>query len=185
MRLAQRAFDYSLELTGEIRMKKTLSILMLGALPAIAWAAGDHAGGHGMQGHDMSGMQDDAHASLAGKPGDPARVSRTVKVTMDDSMRYSPNKIDVKAGETIRFFVRNTGKIQHEMVIASMDELREHAELMRKMPGMEHAEPNMITLKSGQSGGIVWQFDKPGTVDFACLMPGHMEAGMVGKMMVK
>ncbi|MEQ1591391.1 MAG: cupredoxin family protein [Thiobacillaceae bacterium] len=173
-------------------MKKTLSILMLGALPAIVWATGNHADGHGMQGqqmrmqgHDMSGMQDDAHASLAGKPGDPAKVSRTVKVTMDDSMRYSPNKIDVKAGETIRFFVRNTGKIQHEMVIASMDELKEHAELMRKMPGMEHAEPNMITLKSGQHGDIVWQFDKPGTVDFACLMPGHMEAGMVGKVMVE
>ncbi|MFH1516578.1 MAG: cupredoxin family protein [Pseudomonadota bacterium] len=173
-------------------MKKTLSILMLGALPAMAWATGDHAGGHGMQGqqmrmqgHDMAGMQDDAHASLAGRPGDPDKVSRTVEVTMDDAMRYSPNRIDVKAGETIRFLVRNTGKIQHEMVIASMDELREHAELMRKMPGMEHAEPNMITLKSGQSGDIVWQFDKPGTVDFACLMPGHMEAGMVGKVVVK
>lgn len=166
-------------------MKKTLSILMLGALPAIVWATGDHAGGHGMQGHDMAGMQNDAHASLAGRPGDPAKVSRTVKVTMDDSMRYSPNKIDVKAGETVRFLVRNTGKIQHEMVIGSMDELKEHAEMMRQMPGMQHAEPNMITLKPGQRGGIVWQFDKSGKVDFACLVPGHMEAGMVGKVMVE
>jgi uncharacterized cupredoxin-like copper-binding protein len=57
--------------------------------------------------------------------------------------------------------------------------------MMRKMPGMEHAEPNMITLNASQRGGIVWQFDKPGTVDFACLMPGHMEAGMVGKVMVE
>lgn len=173
-------------------MKKTLSILMLGALPAIAWATGDHAGGHGMQGqqmmmqgHDMSGMHEEASASMAGKSGDPAKVSRTVEVTMDDSMRYTPGTISVKAGETIRFLVRNTGKIQHEMVIGTLDELKEHAELMRKMPGMEHAEPNMITLKSGQRGDIVWQFDKPGTVDFACLMPGHMEAGMVGKVMVE
>ena len=66
-----------------------------------------------------------------------------------------------------------------------MDELKEHAELMRKMPGMEHDEPNMATLKPGQRGDIVWQFDKPGTVDFACLSPGHMEAGMVGKVKVK
>ncbi|HQT30991.1 MAG TPA: cupredoxin family protein [Thiobacillus sp.] len=165
-------------------MKKMLSILMLGALPAIALAAGDHAGGHGMQGHDMSDMNKDAHASMAGKAGDPSRVSRTIEVTMDDSMRYTPDKIDVKAGETIQFFVRNTGKIQHEMVIGSMDELREHAEMMRNMPGMQHAESNMITLKLGQRGDIVWQFDKAGAVDFACLLPSHMKAGMVGRTVV-
>jgi uncharacterized cupredoxin-like copper-binding protein len=104
---------------------------------------------------------------------------------MDDSMRYTPDKISVKAGETIRFLVRNSGKIQHEMVIGSMDELKEHAEMMRKMPGMEHDEPNMVTLKRGQRGDIVWQFDKQGSVDFACLIPGHIEAGMVGKVLVK
>ncbi len=172
-------------------MKKALSILILGALPAVAMAAGDHGGGHGMdghqmmQGHDMSGMQKAASASMAGKPGDPSKVSRTIEITMDDSMRFTPGKLDVKAGETIRFFVKNTGKITHEMVIGSMNELKEHAEMMRQMPGMQHAEPNMITLKSGQRGGIVWQFDRPGTVDFACLVPGHMEAGMVGKVMVE
>jgi uncharacterized cupredoxin-like copper-binding protein len=166
-------------------MKKTFSILILGALPAIVMAAGDHAGGHGHQSHDMSGMHKAAPASMVGEPGDPSKVSRTIEIAMDDSMRYTPGKIDVKAGETIRFFVKNAGKIQHEMVIGSMDELKEHAEMMRKMPGMEHAEPNMITLKSGQRGGIVWKFDKPGAVDFACLMPGHMEAGMVGKVKVE
>jgi len=172
-------------------MKKALSILILGALPAIAVAAGNHAGGHSMdgqrmmQGHDMPGMQKDAHASMAGQPGDPAKVSRTIEVVMDDSMRFTPGKISVKAGETVRFFIKNVGKIPHEMVIGTMDELKEHAEMMRKMPGMQHAEPNMITLKPGQRGGIVWQFDKPGTVDFACLVPGHMEAGMVGKVVVE
>ena len=172
-------------------MNKTLAILILGTLPALALASGDHAGAHNMdghmmmKGHDMSGMQMDAHASMAGRPGDPAKVSRTVEVTLDDSMRFTPDNISVKAGETIRFFVRNAGKIQHEMVLGTMDELKEHAEMMKQMPGMQHAEPNMITLKPGQRGGIVWQFDKAGTVDFACLVPGHMEAGMVGKVMVE
>ena len=172
-------------------MKKTLSILILAALPAIALAAGDHAGGHdmdghqGMQGHDMAGMHRDMHASTAGRPGDPARVSRTIDLTMDDSMRFAPEKISVKAGETIRFFVRNRGRVRHAMVIGTMDELKQHAETMRKMPDVQHAEPNMITLATGQRGGIVWQFDRPGAVDFACLVPGHMEAGMVGKVKVQ
>lgn len=171
---------------------KLLSMLVLGVLPAMALAAGNHAGGHGMGdhkmtpgGHDMSAMEKTASVSAVGKPGDPARVDRTIEVVMNDSMRFTPEKISVKAGETIRFFVRNAGRIPHEMVIGSLDELKEHAEMMRKMPGMEHEEPNMITLKAGQRGGIVWQFDKPGTVDFACLIPGHMEAGMTGKVQVE
>ncbi|CAG0978318.1 hypothetical protein RHDC1_01685 [Rhodocyclaceae bacterium] len=170
---------------------KTLSILILGALPAIALAAGDPAGGHGMeaqqmmQGHDMSTMQKAAPASMAGKPGDPAKVSRTIEVTMDDAMQFTPGKISVKAGETVRLFVKNAGKTPHEMVIGTLGELKDHAEMMRKMPGMQHAEPNMVTLKAGQRGGIVWQFDKPGTVDFACLVPGHMEAGMTGRFFIE
>lgn len=162
-------------------MKKTLSVLLLSLISAAAFASGEHKGG---KGHDMGGMHKDVHASVAGKPGDPAKVSRTIAVTMDDAMRFTPGQISVKAGETIRFFVKNSGKIPHEMVIGTMSELKEHAEMMRKMPGMKHAEPNQTTLAPGQSGGIVWQFDKAGQVDFACLIPGHMEAGMIGKVTV-
>ena len=175
-------------------MKKTLSILILSTLPVLASASGDHAGGHEMegqmmQGHDMAdmehGMGDEAHDSMAGKPGDPEKVDRTIDITMDDNMRYTPSSISVKTGETVRFFIKNNGKMNHEMVIGSMDELKEHAEMMRKMPNMKHVEANMITLAPAQRGGIVWQFDKAGEVDFACLMPGHMEAGMTGKIDVE
>ena len=120
----------------------------------------------------------------AGRPGDAAKVARTIDVSMDDSMRFNPNSIRVKAGETVRFFIRNTGSLDHEMVIGTLAELKEHSAMMKKMPTMQHAEPNMIRLAPGQRGGIVWQFDKPGIVDFACLVPGHMEAGMVGKVTV-
>lgn len=170
-------------------MKKTLSVLMLTALPVLALAGGGHQGGHDMAGHDMQGMHGSMHGdtspSKVGKPGDPAKVDRTIEVVMDDSMRFTPANIAVKKGETIRFFVKNTGKVPHEMAIGSMKELKAHAEMMRKMPQMQHAEPNMVTLQPGQRGGLVWQFDRPGTVDFACLVPGHMEAGMVGKIVVE
>lgn len=171
-------------------MKKSLSILILGALPVLVWASGDHAGGHDARGdktqmsRDMKGMPHEGHDGAAGKPGDPAKVSRTIEVKMGDDMRFSPGLIKVKSGETVRFSVRNTGKIPHEMVIGSMAELKEHAAMMRKMPDMKHAEPNMVTLGAGQGGDIVWQFDKAGTVDFACLVPGHLEAGMMGKISV-
>ncbi|OXR47908.1 hypothetical protein PuT2_15410 [Pusillimonas sp. T2] len=166
-------------------MKKFVSILVLACAPALAFAVGEHSGGHSMGGHSMGGHSMGGHSmSNVGKPGDPAKVSRTVEVVMDDAMRFTPAQIDVKAGETIRFFIKNSGKIPHEMVIGSLADLKAHAEEMKKMPGMQHAEPNMITLKGGQRGGLVWTFDQAGTVDFACLIPGHMEAGMVGKVNV-
>lgn len=175
-------------------METRLSVSAVSGLLAFALASAGQAG-QTMQGqptmhdHDMTNMQhgtrEAGHGSAVGKPGDPANVSRTVEVIMDDSMRFTPDEIDVKAGETVRFFVRNMGKQKHELVIGSMDELREHAEMMRKMPDMKHAEPNMITLAPNQRGGLVWQFDETGTVDFACLVPGHLEAGMVGKINVE
>lgn len=177
-----------------MNIKKKLPMLILCVVPVIAMASGGHAGHDSkgyqmMQGHDMEGMQnemhEDDHDSMAGMPGDPEHVNRTIEVDMKDSMRFSPSSINVKAGETVRFFIKNTGKMKHEMVIGSMDELKEHAEMMRKMPGMKHVEPNMITLAPGQRGGLIWQFDKTGTVDFACLVPGHMEAGMTGEITVK
>jgi len=103
---------------------------------------------------------------------------------MDDAMRFTPSDIEVKAGETVRFFIKNTGQIPHEMVIGSLEDLKAHAAEMLTMPDMPHDEPNMITLKPGQVGGLVWQFGEAGTVDFACLIPGHTEAGMVGKVKV-
>ncbi len=164
-------------------MKKPFAILALSILPALSWASGGHdAPAHGMPGHDMSTMS--AAPSAIGRPGDSAKVTRTVEIKMDDSMRFTPAEIPVKAGETIRFFVKNTGKLAHEMVIDTMDNLKEHSVEMRKMSAVKHAEPNMITLAAGKIGGLVWAFDQPGTVDFACLIPGHMEAGMVGKVTV-
>ena len=124
------------------------------------------------------------HAAALGKPGDPLKVTRSVEVEMNDTMRFRPDSIQVKRGETIRFVVRNTGKVKHEMVLGTIKELKEHAGLMRKFPEMEHADPNQVSVDPGMTGELVWQFTRDGTFDFACLVPGHFEAGMVGKVRV-
>lgn len=120
-----------------------------------------------------------------GREGDPKKASRTIKVDMSDRMRFSPSSLAVKRGETVRFEVKNSGKIMHEMVIGTMEELQEHAELMKKHPGMEHDEPYMVHVAPGKSGVIAWQFSKAGEFFYGCLIPGHFEAGMVGKVVVR
>jgi uncharacterized cupredoxin-like copper-binding protein len=131
------------------------------------------------------GHSDEHHEASYGKPGNPARVSRTVQVDMADTMRYSPATIRVKKGETIRFVAKNSGQVKHELVLGTAKELREHAALMKKFPEMEHAESNQLSVEPGKTGEMVWQFTKAGTFGFACLQPGHYEAGMRGKVAVR
>ena len=126
----------------------------------------------------------DHHAAAIGEPGSPANVSRTVEVAMNDTMRFTPATIAVKKNETIRFVLKNDGKLKHEMVLGTPKELKAHAAMMRQMPDMKHADPNMAGVEPGKTGELVWKFTKPGSFDFACLQPGHFEAGMKGKIVV-
>lgn len=120
-----------------------------------------------------------------GRTGDPKKVTRTMTVTMRDTMRFEPAHLTVREGDTVRLVVRNSGKVLHELVLGTEKELAEHAELMKKFPGMEHDEPYMAHVSSGKRGEIVWQFTEAGTFKFACLIPGHFEAGMVGTIRVE
>ena len=120
-----------------------------------------------------------------GREGDPKKVSRTVKVEMADTMRYSPSEITVKLGDTLRIEAKNSGKTMHEIVLGTMKELKEHSELMKKHPGMEHGDPYMAHVAPGKIEHIIWQFTKAGEFYYGCLIPGHFEAGMIGKVVVK
>jgi uncharacterized cupredoxin-like copper-binding protein len=157
----------------------TLAALMLG--PTIALAHGDES--HPAKPHVYDASQVEEHDF--GREGDPKKVHRVIKVDMSDAFRFTPADVNIKPGETVKFVVSNSGKQLHEMVLGTPQELKEHAELMRKFPNMEHADANMAHVKPGAKGEIVWQFTKAGEYQFACLIPGHFEAGMVGRIVVR
>jgi uncharacterized cupredoxin-like copper-binding protein len=159
-------------------MKHTLKhIAWMAALAApLAWGHGDDAG----RKEPRAAVKEQKPWGIAGDP----KRARTIEVRMSDDMRFSPARIEVREGETVRFVVRNAGGVLHEMVIGTEEELRGHAALMQKFPGMEHEEPYMTHVKPRQRGAIVWNFNRPGTFQFACLLPGHYEAGMKGTLVV-
>ena len=119
-----------------------------------------------------------------GIAGDDKAVKRTITMTMNDNMRFTPDKLEFKQGETVKFVIKNNGKVMHEFVLGTKKELDEHAALMVKFPTMEHDEPYMAHVGPGKTGQIVWNFNKAGSFDFACLIAGHYTAGMVGKVTV-
>ena len=109
---------------------------------------------------------------------------RTITIEMTDDMRFSPSHFSVKKGETLRLRVVNKGLLMHEMVLGTRASLDEHAQMMLKYPGMEHAEPYMAHVATGQTEDMVWSFNRAGEFDFACLIPGHYQAGMTGRLTV-
>ena len=119
-----------------------------------------------------------------GIAGDARAVRRTIDVRMGDDMRFTPARIDVRRGETLRFRVHNEGKTMHEFVIGTRAENALHADLMVKFPNMEHDEPYMAHVSPGRTGEIVWTFNRAGIFEFACLIAGHYQGGMVGSIHV-
>lgn len=125
---------------------------------------------------------DQTEWGIAGSPG---KVRRTIALDMTDAMRFKPDRIEVREGDTVRLQVSNRGRLLHEIVLGTQQTLAAHAGLMKKYPGMEHDEAHMAHVSSGRQGEIVWTFNRAGEFAYACLIPGHFEAGMVGTIVVR
>jgi uncharacterized cupredoxin-like copper-binding protein len=159
-------------------------VALLGSAPALAADTGTGASGaHEHKARPNKNVRP-SDASF-GREGDPRKVKRVIRVDMSDAMRFFPDQIKVKRGETVRFVVRNSGKLPHEMVLGTMDGLKRHAALMKQNGSMEHDEANVAHVNPGSTGRIVWQFTKAGEFYYGCLMPGHFEAGMIGTIVVR
>ena len=163
-------------------MKPWPYLFMAAALGSSACAVHAHGDAHAPPRPFVASQ---VEATPFGQEGDPQRVQRTLRVRMDDRMRFVPSSFTVRRGETVRIVVTNRGAVLHEMVLGTPQALQEHAELMKKHPGMAHDEAHMAHVRPGASGEIVWQFTQAGEFQFACLIPGHFEAGMVGTVRVK
>lgn len=180
-----------------MNVKRRITVLGSVALLALSGAAWAHGGSE----HKPS-VKKQAQASeekIFGRAGDAKKASRTIEVGMHDTMRFlstgpgvrragarvaAADEIRINQGETVKFVVSNEGKIMHEMVIGTMKEFKEHGALMKKFPNMEHDDLYMAHVSPGKKEEIVWQFTKPGEFYYACLLPGHFEAGMIGKIVV-
>jgi uncharacterized cupredoxin-like copper-binding protein len=127
-------------------------------------------------------------AFAAGDVGVDGSGVRVVELDMTEgngTMAYSLSKIEVSQNETVRFVLKNAGMLDHEFVLGTRADNRAHAEMMASMPDMGHSDKNMTQVSSGQSSSFIWKFSNKGEFEFACLIPGHYEAGMHGIMIVK
>ncbi|NJN48274.1 MAG: copper-binding protein [Candidatus Competibacteraceae bacterium] len=151
-------------------------------------------------------LADAGHEDI-GKPGQASAAQRTIEVMLGE-MYFKPQDLAVKAGETVRFVVKNEGQLLHEFNIGTpamhahhreeMAEMMEHgmmtptgvnphmmhADHAEGMGHMKHDDPNSVLVEPGKTMELVWTFPRSGTLDFACNVPGHSEAGMIGKLTI-
>ncbi|MEQ8966112.1 MAG: plastocyanin/azurin family copper-binding protein [Azospirillaceae bacterium] len=140
-------------------------------LAAPAGAAPGHDDGHG-HGHDAEPTA--------------AQIDRTIEIEASD-MAFTPDAIEVAAGETIRFVVTNTGAVLHEFAVDTPASHEAHRDEMRAMMAdgatmaeMAHDHGSVISLEPGETAELVVTVEDPAAVEIACNLPGHYEAGMHG-----
>lgn len=152
--------------------------LVLALTGSVAFA---HDAGHGGHGHGPTTFD-------AGEPADrssPSKLVEIIATEADGKMSFTPSSIEVKRGQQIAFVIKNEGNLDHEFVIGSEIENVAHAAMMQAMPDMAHNDPNAVRIPVGASATLAWKFTKSGVFEFACLVPGHYEAGMKGGVAVR
>lgn len=161
---------------------QTIITLLVAGVAVTASASGTHSHSHGSK---TEPMVFEPTETEFGAYMPEMEATKTIAVTLSDKMTFTPNVIKVKLGEVIEFRHTNEGKLQHEFVLGTEPTLAEHAVMMQKFPNMEHEEPYMIHVAPGEEGKMKWKFTKAGEFAFGCLVPGHFEAGMKGKIVVE
>jgi len=112
-------------------------------------------------------------------PAPPAEV--TVAITMRYS-RFSPARVDVRPGTTVRFVIRNADPIAHEFILGTEAQQALH----EKVATPTHdGIPGQASLDIGEVRTVVWTFASPGTLVYACHRPGHYAYGMKGVVRVR
>ena len=164
-------------ITDNKNLRTLLAALAIGAVPLAASA-------HGERAHDAKDAPLIKEQTAWGIAAEADKAERTLEVVMSDDMRFTPDRVTFTEGETVRLVVKNAGKIMHELVIGDQASLAEHAEMMVRFPNMEHDEPYMAHVPPGETREIVWTFNRDGEFEFACLIPGHYQAGMLAKVEV-
>lgn len=164
-------------------MKATIrnAIYLIATIAISTWATASFSHGNAMHEEMREVRKEQKDWGIAGDRKD---ARRSITIRMGDNMRFTPDKLNIRQGETVRLVIQNKGRLLHELVLGTQEVLDEHAALMMKFPGMEHDEPYMAHVPAGKTSEMIWTFNRAGDFDFACLIAGHYQAGMVGKIRV-
>lgn len=104
----------------------------------------------------------------------------TIELDVEHSV-FDPEEIRVLQGTEVTFEVVNGDPIGHELIVGDAALHAAH----EAGTHVSHAPiPGEVSLQPNASGATTIRFDEPGTVEFACHLPGHYDYGMYGEIVV-
>ncbi len=122
-----------------------------------------------------------ACSATSGGDADP----RTIEVAMTDDLRYDPDELIVRAGETVRFLVRNEGTMVHEFLIGTPEDQVGFEEEMAEGHGGDHEDEVGVSVDPGDMAEFTYTFGAEGEILVGCHQPGHYAGGMVANLTVE
>jgi len=147
-----------------------------------------HETGHG---HNIV---EEAHVPDGG-PHDTAvthedEASGVFEITLDaGEWRFEPSVVEVPVGHRVKLTLVNHGLVEHDVevvgILAEDIEVVGGVERHARLGGGHHNESVIAAhAEPGTTASVIFTATEAGEYDFACTIPGHKEAGMVGKLVV-
>ena len=142
-------------------------------------------------GHELA---EEAHGHLGGyheAAGSREReAGEVLEITLDaEEWRFEPSIVEVPMGHRVKLTLVNDGRVEHDVEIAGVPaeniEVMDGVERHERLGGGLHHEGVVAAhAEPGTTATVMFTVTEAGEYDFACTIPGHKEAGMVGKLVV-
>ena len=101
---------------------------------------------------------------------------------------YQPSSMMVPAGQPITLTLKNTGKIEHDFVVETIDVttkvIEDRGSEVHHAYGAEQNYDLHVSARPGETSVVQLTIAKPGTYQIICSVEGHKEAGMIGELVV-
>jgi len=125
-----------------------------------------------------------AAAELTEEPPAPAAALGPGDVTVRIDAHYTkfePDHLRVVIGTRVRFLLDNHDPINHELITGGPTVHARHA---RGTEAEHPSIPGEVSVGPNGSAMTTYTFDRLGTYEFACHLPGHYDYGMRGEIEV-
>lgn len=108
---------------------------------------------------------------------------REIRITTTDALRFEPATLTASPGETVKFVIRNDGRVDHEFAIGSSKFQSEMAESAGGHGGGRQGDTpdagEVVEVSAGETATLVYTMpdDAP---TYACHVDRHDRSGMTG-----
>ncbi len=134
--------------------------------------------------HDVESMHEGVHEA---EEGDLLEI--TLNAVEGRPWHFEPSILEFAVGQRMKLTLVNGGRVEHDVEIAGVPaediEVLGGTENHERLGGEHHSDGVVAAhAEPGTTTTVLFTPTQTGEYEFECTIPGHREAGMVGKVIV-